>query len=363
MGKLVISGGHIVTPIEERFTDLLIENASVIGVGDFHSSNSTTTIDASNCYVTPGLIDLQLNGGPQCNLWGDPTDKEFQSLCAQQLRYGVTTFLPTLITDEKEHLKKNIRFLEGIGVGRGDGLVKPFGMRLPGIHLEGPCLSPDKPGVHPKDKLHELTDKFLAEIVNDSVKLITLAPELDPSGASLRLLRQRGVTISLGHSNATFEEASKAFDEGVKLMTHTFNALPAIHHRSPGAVTAALLDERVVCCVIPDGLHVDPHVVTLLIKTKGVERVVLVTDAAYIGTTGGGLVGSSISMQDAVKNVVRWRSATFQEAIRMASLNPARALGLDRLGHLGEGSHADVIIWDKDSLDLKHVIVGGSVVV
>lgn len=362
MSKLVISGGHIVTPLEERFTDLLIEDASVVAVGDIGSSNSTTTIDASNCYVTPGLIDLQLNGGPQCNLWDEPTDKQFQSLCSQQLRCGVTAFLPTLITDEKEHLKKNIRFLEGLGVGQGDALVKRFGMRLPGIHLEGPCLSPEKPGVHPKDKLHNLTDKFLAEIVNGSVKLMTLAPELDPTGDSIKLLTERGVVVSLGHSNATFEEASKAFDEGVRLMTHTFNALPAIHHRSPGAVTAALLDDRVACCVIPDGLHVDPRVVTLLIKTKGVDRVVLVTDAAFIGTTGGGLVGSSISMHDAVKNVVKWGSATFQEAIRMASFNPARALGLDRLGRLSEGSHADVLVWDKRTLALKCVIAGGLVV-
>src|SRR5579883_385931 len=148
---------------------------------------------------------------------------------------------------------------------------------MPGIHLEGPCLSPAKPGVHPTHYLQPLNMEVLTELIAPAVKLITVAPELDPSGECLKLLQRSNVVISLGHSNATYDEARLAFNRGVALITHTFNALPPIHHRSPGAITAALLDDRVSCCVIADGLHLAPPAVDLIFKTKGYGRSILVT--------------------------------------------------------------------------------------
>ncbi|MBX9692679.1 MAG: amidohydrolase family protein, partial [Cyanobacteria bacterium] len=157
--------------------------------------------------------------------------------------------------------------------------------------------------------------------------------------------------------------ARQSFDQGVDLVTHIFNALPALHHRTPGAVGAALLDNRVSCCLIADGLHVSPPAVDLVLRLKGVEKTILVTDIAHIGTTGGGLVGSSITLDAAVKNLISWGLTDFRSAVLMASLNPARALELDsRIGSLEPGRLADVVLWDKRSLEIRNVIAGGQVV-
>jgi N-acetylglucosamine-6-phosphate deacetylase len=282
-------------------------------------------------------------------------------LCGRMLRSGVTSFLPTLITDDLTHMSKNISFLQSLGVGQTQSTV--FGARLPGLHLEGPCLSPQRPGVHPPQWLQPFAIPVLEQIVREPVILVTAAPELDPGGEALSWLKRKNVIVSLGHSNATFAEASTAFERGVGMMTHTYNALPPLHHRAPGAVGAAMLDEHVSCCVICDGLHVDPDAVRILLRIKGVDNTILVTDIARVGTTGGGLVGSSIYLDQAVRNVVAWQAATFSDAIKMATFNPARALGLDgSIGLIERGRHADLVVWDKETLAIKHVIVGGAVV-
>ncbi len=366
MNQLALIGGTIITPLEERFTDLIVDDGVVQRVGPLDSSaTNVEKLDVSGCYVTPGLIDLQLNGGPDCNFWGDPTIEDLAALCRQLVNSGVTTFLPTLITADVKHIRKNVEFLQSIGVGSTGigqmfGVVKGCSARLPGVHLEGPCLSPQRPGVHPLEWIKPLTKALVEQLSAPSVRMITVAPESDPTDESLKLLYAKGVIVSLGHSNASFEEAQLAFDRGVRMMTHTYNALPPIHHRAPGAVTAALLDDRVTCCVICDGLHVDVPAIKLLLKAKGVDKVILVTDAAQIGTTGGGLVGSSIDLNQAVKNVVEWKVASFTDAIRMASFNPAQAMGWsDKLGEIVPGKCADLVVWDKATLAIKHVFVSG----
>jgi N-acetylglucosamine-6-phosphate deacetylase len=383
MSQLLIKGGHVITPLEERMTDVTLDGGRITSIGP--ASADGTGIDAHGCYVTPGLFDLQVNGGPECDFWGDPDAKQVADFAETLARVGVTAILPTLITDDIEHLRKNIEFLEKqIGVGAstlepaavvaksrsagGSGAAaallkeRPLPVRMPGIHLEGPCLSPEKPGVHPKQHIAPLSLEVLERIIVGPVKLITLAPEKDPSGKTLEYLRQRGVVISLGHSNATFDEAQQAFNRGVSMITHTFNALPPIHHRDPGAVTAALLDDRIFCCIICDGLHVSPAAAQLVFKSKGIARSILVTDIAHIGTSQGKLVGSSITLDMAVRNAVKWGALTFQQAIQAATYNPARAMGMDNaIGHIAPGKLADLVLWDKQALAIKHVIAGGEV--
>jgi N-acetylglucosamine-6-phosphate deacetylase len=363
MTTIVIHGGDLITPLERRFTNLWIHGASIekLSPGLPEADPGYETIDATNCFVTPGLFDIQVNGGPECNLWDDPAPDQLKELRQGLLESGVTSFLPTLITDEIAHLKKNIAFLQKSGAGLHQLESGTLGgARMPGIHLEGPCLSPQKPGVHPPEHLQSLTPKLMGELAGGPVRLITIAPELDESGESLQTLLDKKVTVALGHSNATYEQAQRAFDAGIRLMTHTFNALPPLHHRAPGAVGAALVDDRVSCCVIADGLHLDPATVKLIFKAKGEERMVLVSDAAYTGTSQGGLVGSSIKLSEAVRNVVRWGVCSFAQAIRMATINASRAVGIgDEIGLLSKGKPADVLIWDKDTLEIKRIILGG----
>jgi N-acetylglucosamine-6-phosphate deacetylase len=374
---------------------------SFVGDDPDVAQSSHKTIDVSDCYITPGLIDLQVNGGPRCNFWQDPTAQDIRALSDDLLKAGVTTILPTLITDDLQHLIKNIQFLKSMGVGpRLRSEVNPDGIagasaginpnksdtvprpseknsesasnekntsglvRMPGIHLEGPCLSPQRPGVHPAKFIRPLSIDVLDEIADDAVCLMTVAPETDPSGEAIKFLQKKRIVVSLGHSNATFEEAEAAFDSGVKLITHTFNALPAVHHRAPGAVTAALLDDTVTCAIICDGLHVSVPAIKLVLKVKTKNRTVLVTDAAQVGTTSGGLVGSSITLNQAVQNVVKWKLASFADAVLMASWNPAKVLGMqEQLGHIAVGKVADLVVWDKSSLAIRHVFLRGQQII
>jgi N-acetylglucosamine-6-phosphate deacetylase len=343
---------------------LRVAGALIDGLGD--AFTDAENVDVSQCYVTPGLIDLQINGGAACDFWAQPDLLQVQKLSAELLQCGVTTFLPTLITADLDHIQATTAFLESIGVGADAGcdadfaLIKSCQARLPGIHLEGPCLSPQRPGVHPPKCLQPLQIGVLEKIVRVSVKLMTLAPELDDTGKAIEYLTNHDVVVSLGHSNSTLAQANSAFDRGVKMVTHTYNAMPPLHHRAPGAVIASMLDNRVSNCVIADGLHVDAQAIKLLVKVKGVDKVVLVTDAAHIGTSEGGLVGSSISLSDAVRNMVNWQVSTFPEAIRMATLNPAACMGWSRkIGQLQSGNCADIVVWDKASLAIRKVYVSG----
>jgi N-acetylglucosamine-6-phosphate deacetylase len=361
MAKLLLTGGEVITPHIERFVDVVIEGKFIKSVGSSgQDAKGAAQIDVSGSYVTPGLFDLQVNGSADCDFWQDPNAKQVEALCRRMLKAGVTAFLPTLITGDLSHMSKNISFLQSLGVGDDE---ERFDVRMPGLHLEGPCLSPHRPGVHPPQFIQPLSVEVLEKIVTPIVKLITVAPELDREGKALHWLNEKGVTVSLGHSNATYDEAATAFSRGIALMTHTFNALPPLHHRNPGAVTAALLDDQVSCCVICDGLHVDPKAAQLIVKCKTPARTVLVTDIAHVGTKDGGLVGSSIYLDEAVRNVVTWKVATFPEAIRMASWNAAKAVGLaGTFGEIANGRVADVVVWDKKTLAIKHVISSGKLV-
>ncbi|HEY9869949.1 MAG TPA: amidohydrolase family protein [Candidatus Obscuribacterales bacterium] len=364
MTTLALRGGEIVTPLEERFTTLWLRGSVIGGLGDRNPDGTSghTTLDVSGCYVTPGLFDLQVNGSAKCNLWADPQPSELAALRADLAKQGVTSFLPTLITDEIGHLKKNLAFLaeHGAGSEQLDAGRQIKGARMPGVHLEGPCLSPERPGVHPRQWLQPLTKTLMEELATSYVALVTLAPELEGDGSSVEFLVGRGIRVSLGHSNATYQEAELAFDRGVRLMTHAFNALPPLHHRQPGAVAAAFRNCLVSACVICDGLHVDPNMVRILIRYKGVPQVILVSDAAHVGTSQGGLVGSSITLAEAVRNVVGWGIVGFADAVRMASWNPASVMGYqDKIGHLAPGKCADVVVWDRQTLEVKHVILAG----
>jgi N-acetylglucosamine-6-phosphate deacetylase len=381
--QLVVRGGQVLTPLEERLTDILVEDGLIARIGDLGGlsdgrvgggsggeaaragARGAHVIDAAGCLVTPGLFDLQVNGGPDCDFWGELNAESVARFTKTLAAAGVTAFLPTIITTDLAGIRKNVRFLKKeVPMNGSKGSSRQqFWSRMPGIHLEGPCLSPQKPGVHPLEHLQPLTPEVISQLVDDSVRLITLAPELDPSGACLKLLHAKGIRVALGHSDATYEEAQQAFGFGVRMMTHTFNALPGLHHRKPGAVAAALLNDDVYCCMICDGKHLAPAAAQLILKTKGVARTILVTDIAQVGTIQGGLVGSSILLDEAVRNVVQWGIASFRDAIVMSTYNPAKAMGLeDSLGQLEVGRHADFVLWNAQTLAIEKVFVGGELV-
>lgn len=372
MSNLVVSGGHVLTPVGERFADVIVRGGRIVELSDAASDNlfvgekksdASRVLDATGCYVTPGLVDLQVNGDAHCDLWGSPTDADLSAMRSALAGAGVTSFLPTLITGDIKHLRANVDMLTARGAGVHDKWSQDSsGARMVGIHLEGPCLSEKRPGVHPPEYIVAPSIEVFSALVNDSVRLVTMACERDSDSTCTKWLEQHNVVVSIGHSNATYAEARSAFDAGVRMMTHTFNAMAPLHHREPGAVSAALLDRRVSCCLIADGLHLSPQAVELIYRLKGSDNVILVTDIAHIGTTGGDLVGSSITLDAAIRNVVNWGVAGFREAILMGSYNAARSIGLENeIGNICQGALADLILWDKETLAIKQVVLGGNV--
>jgi len=321
--------------------------------------------------VSPGFLDLQVNGGFGVEV-GDGAEAIVR-LAARLPATGVTAFLPTLVsTTADAYARACPAFLAARDA--------PGAIPL-GLHLEGPFISPRRAGAHRPAAIANaapgLLDPFLE---HDVLRLVTLAPEVDGGLDRIRRLRARGVVVSLGHTDATYEQLLRGIDAGAAMVTHLFSAMSPFQHRAPGAVGAALLDDRVVAGLIADGVHSHRAAVRLAMRAKGTDRVALVTDAmagagmepgvyrlegrdVLVDETAarlpdGTLAGSVLALDQAVRNVVDWSGIGVAEACRMASDVPARLLGLGAKGRLGVGLDADLVLLD-DSLRVLATFVAG----
>ena len=330
--------------------------------------------------VSPGLVDLQVNGAFGVEIGPDPAS--FATLAARLPTTGVTTFLPAVISAGALHYAAvAVAWAEA---QRNADVVG--GARMPGLHLEGPLLAPARAGAHGRAAIAAGETTFATALdpllAAGAVRLVTLAPERPGALDIIRRLRAAGVTVSLGHSDATFEEAIPAFDAGASLVTHLWSAMSPFHHRAPGLPGAALTDERATVALIADGVHTHPAALALALRAKGAARVALTTDAVaaagmapgeYLlggtpvvsdGSTvrrpDGALAGSLLTMDAAVRNMVRLAGATVEDALAMASTVPARVIGLGDAGRLTVGQRADLTLWSAD-LAVRATIVGGAV--
>jgi len=309
--------------------------------------------------VAPGFIDLQLNGGYGVEV--GETAEAIRHLASELPATGVTAFLPTLVSSAVEVYP---RALEAFVASRGAAGSRPVG-----LHLEGPFLSLRRAGAH---RLHAIesasSDVYEPFLDADAVRLVTLAPEAEGGLDRIRRLNARGVAVSLGHTDATFEEFERGVDSGAVMATHLYSAMSPFGHRAPGAVGAALVDERVTVGIIADGVHCHQASVLLAVRAKGTDRVVLVTDAVagagmepgvykldgrdiLVDETvsrfpDGNLAGSVLTLDQAVRNVVEWGVVEVAEACRMASEVPARVAGLRNKGRLAAGLDADLVLLD-----------------
>jgi N-acetylglucosamine-6-phosphate deacetylase len=325
-------------------------------------------------WIAPGFIDLQINGafGRQF------TSAEDVRLVRGRLpEFGVTSFLPTLVSAPEEVLVEQIR-----AVGEA---TKGDGARVLGVHLEGPFLNPERAGAHePKFLRLPSVEEMERLLEAGPVRMVTVAPELPGALEVIRLLREREVVVAVGHTMVSYEETVAAVDAGARYATHLFNAMPRLHHRAPGAVGACLGDDRVTVGVIADGEHVHPAVLRIVWRAKGTERTTLVTDAvAALGmpdgryplgqmrvvvergvprTTSGALAGTTLGMSRAVANMATFAGCAVHDAVAMATAVPARVLGgqLD-LGRLLPGYHADVVVLERD-MTVRLAMVSGQIV-
>ena len=252
-----------------------------------------------------------------------------------------------------------------------------------GLHLEGPLLSPVRAGAHPRAAIAAADIAALSSVLaRDAVRLVTLAPERPGAFDWIRRLREAGVVVSLGHTDASYDELRRGIDAGATLVTHLYNAMSPFHHREPGAVGAALDDDRVAVGIIADGVHCHAAAVRLALRAKGPRGVVLVTDAMAAAGLGPGtyplggievivdatsarladgtLAGSILTMDRALRELVGMTGASVADALRMASEVPARILGLATKGRIAVGCDADLVLLDR-SLEVVATVVGGRV--
>ena len=327
-------------------------------------------------FITPGLIDLQLNGGLGLDFTVQP--EAVEPVAEALPRWGVTGFLPTFITAPAEVYSEALGYLRDRVPGKGAVAL--------GAHVEGPYLNPAYRGAHNPAFIREPSLPEVNRLLDyGSLKFMTLAPE-EPGGPEIaRRLAQRGALVAAGHSGATYEQGMAAFEAGVKCATHLFNAMPRLHHREPGLVGAALDHPGVTANLIVDGIHLHPAIVRLIYRAKGWERVVLVTDAmagmgmppgrydlagqtvivdensARLADAPDTLAGSILTLNAAVRNMIEFCGCPPHEAVAMASLNPARLLGLDgSKGRLAEGYAADIAVFGTD-WETKLTVIGGKV--
>ena len=324
--------------------------------------------------VAAGLIDLQVNGGFGVELGADP--QALRVLAKRLPETGVTSYLPTLISSPSNISRTAIETFES-------ARDEP-GTRVLGLHLEGPFLSLARKGAHPRDAIVEASADLFDEILSwDQVRLITLAPERPGNLTRIRRLRERGIQVSLGHTDASLEEFAAGVDAGAEMATHLYNAMSPFQHRAPGAIGAALTDDRVTVGLIVDGVHSHPASIQLAVRAKGVDRVALVSDmmAAAGMPVGdyelggqpvlvdessarlpdGTLAGTILTLDQAVRNVARWAGVSPAGALWMATAVPARMLDIADRGRIIGGAFADLALFDVD-LQLVATLVGGCVV-
>jgi N-acetylglucosamine-6-phosphate deacetylase len=308
--------------------------------------------------LAPGFIDLQVNGGGGVLLNDDPTPDAMRAIARAHRKYGTTSCLPTLISDTRAKATAAIaaaKLLDGT-----DGIL--------GLHLEGPFISPSRPGIHRSDRILTATRDdldWLEELSAVGSSMVTLAPECVPAGF-VKTLAASGIRVSVGHSEATPDTLIRAIDDGLSGVTHLFNAMPAMSAREPGIVGVALTDERLTVGIIVDGIHVDPLVVRAAFAAKGRSNIALVSDAMpTVGTEqdhfelmgrqiqlrngrlvseSGTLAGAHLDLASAVKNAVTLAGISLDDALRAASLVPARFLGIEQhRGTLSAGARADIV--------------------
>lgn len=335
---------------------LVIKNGTIDQIFENISSKSV-----KNHLLIPGYIDLQVNGGGGLLFNDSPTAETISTIAKVHQTFGTTAWLPTLVTDSFERMQTAADAIAQSINSDSSGVI--------GIHFEGPFLSKIKKGVHQESLIREMSTAEFDLLTRQDIGkvLLTIAPE-NFSNDSIKRLTQAGVIISIGHSNASFKQTNQALQAGATSFTHLFNAMSAFESREPGVVGAALLDKESTAGIILDGIHVHPYSARLAATMK--NNLYLVTDAMppvgskledfeffgkKIKRQGNRLVdnddrlaGSTLNMHQAVNNAVSMLDIDFFSAIKMATINPAKTLGLEKThGKIAVGQRANMILLDS----------------
>ena len=335
----------------------------------------TMFIDAKGAYVAPGLIDTHIHG-----IGGFGTDDYSINSILQMSeilpQYGVTSFIPTLYAAKREELLKGIRaIVEAMGQEKG--------ARILGVHLEGPFLSPERLGVQTPDSLSPVDLNLMEELWNASeghIINMTVAPELKHMRELALYCLSKGIILQAGHTNATYAQMVEGMQVRILHVTHLFNAMSRMHHRDPGVVGAVFIHPELSCEVIADGIHINPDIIKFLLTCKSLDKIVLVTDSlkptkqkkkpliangeevyldkCFYRKSDNVIAGSALTMIDSVRNIVSY-GFTIEQAVHMASTNPARIMRQEHLGLVAPGYDADLVIFNKN-LNILYTTIKGN---
>ena len=367
MKMTYITNGKIVLPeavITGKVLAFDAETGKITGLVDAAPAGADV-IDANGGLVAPGLVDIHIHG----YLGEDTCDAKRDGI--KKMAYGVaengvTAFLPTTMTVAKAEIEAALDAVRSLK----EESKTWDGAEIIGVHAEGPFINPSKKGAQAEENILTPDADFILANA-DIITSVTMAPEMDQEHKCIKKLAADGrVLVSMGHTDATFAEAMQAAKDGVRHATHLFNAMSALAHRNPGAVGAALASENVSVEVIADTFHINPGLYSIIAKVKG-DKMVLITDCTRAGgmpdgeydlggqpiflkgiecrLADGTIAGSVLKLNNAVKNVLAHTTLSVNEVFKMASLNPATAIGVaGRKGSLEEGKDADIIIVDSD---------------
>ncbi len=316
--------------------------------------------------IAPGFIDSHTHGAVGIDIMNASVD-DFQKLSLFYAKHGVTTFLATTVSDTFEKISQVARTLKKFIE------LRPSGAKAAGLYIEGPYLNPEKKGAHREDLLKKPDLEELSHFIEnfaDIVKVFAIAPELEGSREVLNFLKKKKIVTTIAHTNATYDQAMIAIENGCTRATHVFNAMRSFSHRDPGVIGAVLTDRRVFCEIICDMIHLHPATTKLVINAKGPAKCVLITDSmAATGLEDGeyslgglsvvvkdkiartvqdqSLAGSTLTLDEAVRNVVFKLDVPVKDAIQMATQSAARSSNLNS-GKITPGKNADIVALDEN---------------
>ncbi len=378
--KRVIRGGMVITPLDVFAEgDVLIEDGRIVGVGPgIACGEKCETIDAAGLIVAPGLVDIHVHGSAGHDTM-DGTREAIAGMAQFFATRGVTSFCPTSMTMGGAEIMQAVRAVK-------DCMDQPVkGAQPLGVHLEGPYIDTKMKGAQPAQYVRPASVAEYQEFFAlGNIRMISVAPEVEANRELIGFARSRGAAVAVGHSSANYEQVAEAVKLGVNQSTHTFNQMAGLHHRKPGTVGAALLLDEIYAQFIADGIHLHPAIVDMIVRLKSPKKAVLITDAirgagmpdgdyelggqaivvkdGAVRLADGTLAGSCLTMDAGVRNLVAFAGVCACEAIEMATLTPARSIGVsDRKGSLERGKDADVVLLDED-LNVVSTIVLGEVV-
>lgn len=364
--------------VDEAFTlrkcDLQIENGLIAAIAD--DLTGCDTVDLTGCYILPGFIDSHMHGAMGCKISDVNPPPDFEKITRYEATQGVTSIAISTVCSDFEHLLKQIDLA-------AEAADRKAGAKIAAIHAEGPFINPSRKGAMDEKFILAPDREKLDQMIlhgKGLLRLITLAPELEGYAELISYAVSRGLTVSMGHTDATYEQAQAAIRAGASQTTHTFNAMRGYSHREPGVLGAALTNPAVCCEMICDHTHLHPSTLQLIYRMKGPERISIISDSEHgaglaateimvdgelryirdgvMRLSDGTIAGSASSMLRGVRNLLA-DGIPLADVSRMASINPARTLKIDRLtGSIAVGKAADLTVLDRDYNVLRTYVDG-----